>query len=271
MKKILGILGILTLLTVTSAWAQPRFGFPPSAPQSSYSGQTNGLTSFDLDFHGGTPADLTKAIEKAIGKPLNVIIPADDADTQLPFLKMNDVNVSQLFRALEKASIKDVSYVSSTFYGGGNRPQQSYSETTVYYSFETEANPPMDNSIWYFHVSKPSLPIVGAPSPEACQFYQLQPYLQHGTTVDDITTAIQTGWKMAGVAPKPQLYYHKETSLLIAYGKPEDLATIDNVLKALPQFNVEWSTLTDLQRKTRDLQQQVDSLNKKSSTQNQAN
>jgi hypothetical protein len=53
--------------------------------------------------------------------------------------------------------------------------------------------------------------------------------------VDDITTAIQIGWKMAGVTPSPELDYHKETKLLIAYGEPDQLQTIEDVLQALPK------------------------------------
>ena len=66
------------------------------------------LTQFSLDFPGGTPAQLVKAIEKATGKPLNAIIPNEDADAKLPPLKMDNVDVVKLFRALELASAKQV-------------------------------------------------------------------------------------------------------------------------------------------------------------------
>lgn len=262
MKKTLSILCVLTVLSLAPAWGQPRLS-PPGMPQPSAPSQNNDLTSFSLDFRGGTPADLIKAIEKATGKPLNAIIPSEDADTQLPSLKMNDVNVAQLFQALEKASLKQVSYVSSTSYGFGG---QSYSTTQTYYSFTTEANPPTDNSIWYFQVSKPSLPLVGAPGPSVCQFYQLQPYIERGFTVDDITTAIQTGWKMAGVTSPPELNYHKQTKLLIAFGKPEDLATVNNVLKALPESNISSTKLQQMQQQIDTLNREVDFLDKKINT-----
>src|ERR1041385_5181360 len=44
----------------------------PPSPQS-----TAGLTRFSLDFPGGTPRELAAAIQKASGKPLNVIVPDD--------------------------------------------------------------------------------------------------------------------------------------------------------------------------------------------------
>src|SRR5262245_18464014 len=59
--------------------------------------ETPTLTKFDLDFRGGTPRQLATAIEKALGLPLNVIVPDEFADTKLPALKMNGVDVSQLF------------------------------------------------------------------------------------------------------------------------------------------------------------------------------
>jgi hypothetical protein len=124
----------------------------------------------------------------------------------------------------------------------------------------------MDNSIWYFHVAKPSMPLIPVEPPQTCKFYQLQPYLDHGFTVDDITTAIQTGWKMAGITSPPELNYHKETNLLIACGKPDDLATIQSVLDSLPKTSIDKSQLVhfyDEADKVGNLQGQIDQLTKK--------
>ena len=54
-----------------------------------------------------------------------------------------------------------------------------------------------------------------------------------GLSVDDITTAIQTGWKMMGDKETPSISFHKDTQLLIAVGEPGKLETIDAVLEAL--------------------------------------
>ena len=51
--------------------------------------------------------------------------------------------------------------------------------------------------------------------------------------MDDITTAIQTGWKMLGDKDTPTISFHKDTKLLIAVGEPGKLETIDAVLRAL--------------------------------------
>ena len=51
--------------------------------------------------------------------------------------------------------------------------------------------------------------------------------------MDDITTAIETGWKMLGDTSPPTISFHKDTKLLIAVGEPSKLETIDAVLQAL--------------------------------------
>jgi hypothetical protein len=188
------------------------------------------LTRFDLDFPGGTPKQLATAIEKAIGKPLNVVIPMEHSEMKLPPLRMNNVDVSQLFQALESASLRSEAYITGTYYGGGGTPSSSYQVARIAYGFKTQGKV-TDESIWYFFVDKPAGPPL-SPA-KACRFYSLAPYLERGTTVDDITTAIQTGWKMLGEKDSPTINFHKDTKLLIAVGEPNKLETIDAVLKAL--------------------------------------
>src|SRR5579859_7978887 len=129
MKKLICIAFCLSALAATPVLGQ----------------STNGPTHFNLDFPGGTPGDLVKAIESATGKPLNAIIPTEDADTQLPPVKMNDVMAPQLFSALQSASVKTVSVQS-----WGN----SYQQTQTGYGFRTSDNPVTDTSIWYFYAEK---------------------------------------------------------------------------------------------------------------------
>jgi hypothetical protein len=178
-----------------------------------------GLATFNIDFPGGTPKELVAAIQKATGKQLNVIIPIEYADTKLPPLKMKSVNVSQLFRTLEAASAKYEN--ASPFMGGNNR--------TSSYGFRTDGNI-TDDSIWYFHADRTPTPYV----PEKIsRFYNLAPYLNSGLKVDDITTAVETAWKMLGEKSPPEISFHKDTKLLIAVGDGEKLKTIDFVLQAL--------------------------------------
>ncbi|MHB8523085.1 MAG: hypothetical protein ACYDH9_20330 [Limisphaerales bacterium] len=90
------------------------YGLPIRPPQSAAEAS---FTKFNLDFPGGTPGELVKAIEKASGKPLNVIIALNSADAQLPPLKMTGVTVPKLFEALTAATMSTVHYR----YGGAER------------------------------------------------------------------------------------------------------------------------------------------------------
>ncbi len=204
------------------------------------------LTRFSIDFPGATPKELVLWIQKATGKPLNAIVPEEFADTKLPPLKMNNVNVSELFNALQMASSKIETYVNSA-----NGPYQSYSQKSTSYGFKTDGRA-TDESIWYFYVDK--VPRVLAPAPDkTCRFYNLAPYLENGLKVDDITTAVQTGWKMAGEKSPPEISFHKDTKLLIAVGDPEKLKTIDAVLQALkPETSVSPVLRSLMEKRERD-------------------
>lgn len=199
MKKLACLLFCLTALNVAPMSAQPMVVGP-----SDVANAESKLTRFDLDFPGGTPRELAMAIQKAMNRPLNVIIPTEQADWKLPPLKMSGVNAAELFRALSAA-------------------MQS-PELEVGF-FRREALP-SDQSVWYFKVQQ------GHPG-KVARFYLLTPYLEVGLTVDDISTAIRTAWKMRGDAATPNLSFHQETKLLIAVGEPTQLSTVDDVLRAL--------------------------------------
>ena len=51
--------------------------------------------------------------------------------------------------------------------------------------------------------------------------------------MEDITTAITTGWDLMGLKQQPQIQYHKETKMLIAFGEAAHLEVIASVLKEL--------------------------------------
>jgi hypothetical protein len=250
------------LVAGAAAWLHPLRmdaqipGGLPRPGNPAQSGQTpkSELTRFDLDFAGGTPAALVEAIEHAEGRPLNAIIPEDCAKVPIPALKMSGVTVPELFEALMRASMKSVNYVTGTYFGGINGQASSqYQSMQTSYGFRTEGQI-TDNSVWYFFHNAPPVPPTqpGSERPyRICRFFQLAPYLET-YKIDDITTAIQTGWRMlddqqpkgigngsfgggvnaiAGDAQK--LTFHKDTKLLIAVGEPEKLKLIDSVLEQL--------------------------------------
>jgi len=206
-----------------------------------YNNQDAGLAKFNIDFAGGKPKDLVAAIQKASGHPLNAIVPEEFADMKLPPLKMNGVDVNQLLHALALASFKTETYETGMF---GN----PYQTKNTSYAFQTEGKI-TDDSIWYFHVDKvPTPPTI--PPQKTSRFYALAPYLDRGLKVDDITTAIETAWKMTGETSPPAISFHKDTKLLIAVGAPDKLQTIDAVLQALkPEMAKAQAPLPALQKK----------------------
>jgi hypothetical protein len=214
---------------------QPAAPVPPGYRPARFGGpgpaQPGELTRFDLDFPGGTPQQLVKAIEKAMGRPLNAIVPDEFADIKLPALKMNSVNANQLFQALEQSSHKAQAVTTGNHYGGGGFGQ-TYQIVNTGYGFRPGPGNTSDDTIWYFYVERPTLP-PASQTGKVCRFYSLAPYLDKHLTVDDITTAIETGWKMLGDSAPAHISFHKDTKLLIAVGEPSKLETIDAVLKAL--------------------------------------
>ncbi len=224
--------GLCAAVMTGVALAQQPLPSPPRPlpPIPAPAPEKKGLTTFDLDFPGGTPRDLVAAIQKAMGRPLNAIVPDQFADTKLPALTLRGVDVNQLFKSIELSSRKNEAVTSGNYPGLGG--YQNYQIQTTYYGFRTDG-PMNDDAIWYFYVEKPAMPLVKPVSQTVCKFYSLAPYLERGLTVDDITTAIKTGWKMLGDTSTPTISFHKETKLLIAVGEPAKLETIDSVLTAL--------------------------------------
>ena len=242
----------LILLVTVSALGQPAVTVPAPAPVPSRpikafdpyaaTSEPSKLTKFNLDFPGGNPKQLVAAIEKATGRPLNVVIPDEYAEERISALRMTQVTVPDLFRAMELASMKTTPYRTSA--GVGSSYQ--FNQTAI--SFQTSGTL-SDDSIWYFRGRQqpPDLSFLETkPSPKRIsRFYALTPYLEQGLKVEDITTAVQTGWKMLGDTETPNISFHKETKLLIAVGEAEKLETIDAVLKALStktSFKIDPST-----------------------------
>jgi len=272
MKKSLCLAASLLALNLTPVFGQPN-GMPPSGPnfaqlRNTIVLQANGspqneppaLTKFNLDFPGGTPKELVAAIEKAMGKPLNAIIPTEDADVQMPPLKLNEVTFPQLSDTLKIGSFKPEYVLLREKRPGFPSP---YDSVETGYYFRTTDDRPTDNSVWFFYVKK--VPVT-PPTEKICRFFPLAYYLNRGFTVDDITTAVQTGWKMSGETATPELSYHKETKMLIAFGEPAKLNTIQNVLESLPFSPITQKQFDSMQNDIGQLQKQIDQLTKKIST-----
>lgn len=204
-------------------------------------------TRFDLDFPGGDPGAFVAAVSKALGKQVNAIIPDEHREVMLPAMKVREVTVVQVFEALEIASDRLIERRTPSGFVGPGMPQpmnvQNYHERSGFRTKGTHT----EDSIWvFYHDGAPKSPPEPPGKPNvALRFFQLAPYLETGTKVEDITTAIQTGWKMLDDAeqPKalfqndgdqPKLTFHKDTKLLIVAGPEQKLNVVSEVLQQLP-------------------------------------
>ncbi|MBI2924658.1 MAG: hypothetical protein HYY24_03015 [Verrucomicrobia bacterium] len=222
MEPIIAILVVAALLNAPVASGQAT-SQPLRAASStkSLAAEPPKLTKFDLDFPGGTPKELLKAIENALGQPVNAIVPDEYPDVKLPALKMQRVDLPQLFQALAAASTAHSTYIELPGRGPGLVGRRIY-------GFRTASGIESEDAIWAFFVDERGSP----KQPKVCRFYQLGPYLAD-YNIDDITTALQTGWEMLGEREPPAIRFHKDTKLLIAVGEQDKLALIDSVLQQL--------------------------------------
>ena len=185
---------------------------------------------FDLDFPGGSVGTFIQHIERALGRALNVFVPEEHKDFALPPLKMRQVNVPQLFSALARASRKNETVTAGYTYGpGGKQPQ--YRNVQTFFGFETAENNPTEDSIWYF-VRQDAPEVLPEESTPAVRYWNLERWLDR-YNVEDITTAVETGWKLQGLPRTPKLSFHQDTKLLIIAGDERHLTLVDDVLRQL--------------------------------------
>lgn len=211
---------LLACAAVLPAAGQPPVQPAPAPAGISFIGVPSPTASddpkFDLDFAGGSPADLVEAISQASGHPVNVIIPAEAALTELPRMNLRNVTVPALFQAIS---------------------------VTGAVAFVTEG-PPGHDAVWVVRSrSRPQPPIAVMPMPavmpppaaprEEVRILNLKPYLNANLSVDDITTAIRVACEMLPDGGQPKLTFHRETNLLISRGRPDQLELVERVLSQL--------------------------------------
>jgi hypothetical protein len=170
------------------------------------SAQAEPFPRFDLDFPGGTPKELVDAIHAAGLKEFNVVLPPEQSEIEIPPLKMRQVNVSDLFNAISQASLSTAPRTAAAGYLP--IPATHQQARRQGYSFQTTGL--NSHSVWYLIIASNG----PAPAPPAriCKYYQLAPYLKD-LKIDDITTAIEAGWKMLHIANPPELNFHKDTKI----------------------------------------------------------
>jgi len=216
-----------TIIPAPKVQISPQSGGYLTVAQMEQGVANKPLPTIDLDFPGGMPGDLTKAIEKASGTSLNVIIPKQDADVQLPAFKLKHVTVPEVFDALRIVG----------------RTHNTEQERVTYEFMSSGKN--KEEAIWVFVCNRQKFPPTkpentGVPF---CRFYNLKTILSTGEyTFENIKSVLETAWTGLGIKPMPKLVFNKETALLIAIGSEHPLLLIDEVVKQLSQ-NVGFSTV----------------------------
>jgi len=203
-------------------------------PGAEPAGVGSDVPRFNLTFPGGKVREFVVAVAKALGKPVNVIIPKEAEATVIPRVDVFGVTVSALFRALGNASKRQILVPDGV---PGNAAQ--YSEFG--FSFLSEGDDNSPENVWTFQVMPP--PALGleepVSTPPLVQYYPIAEYLSH-FTVEDITTAIESGWQLQGgdlaKGPRPILRFHEETKLLICAGSSQQVEVIPQVLAGLGQL-----------------------------------
>ncbi|HEX5176631.1 MAG TPA: hypothetical protein VFV83_06365 [Chthoniobacteraceae bacterium] len=228
------IAGLLSALTVAQSPPPGRPGVPPTPGAESAAVVADDAPRFDLNFPGGNVREFVAAVTKALGRPVNVIIPKEAEATTIPPVEVYAVTVNALFGALSNASMRQVLVENK------NAPNLSgYRETGFH--FVPQDNRGSPETVWTFQVMAPpelrtEEPVTAA---RAVQYYPVAEYLSH-FDVEDITTAIESGWQLQGgelaKAPPPILRFHEETKLLICAGSPQQLEVIPQVLAGLGQL-----------------------------------
>jgi hypothetical protein len=170
MKRFL-TLALLSTWTLSAAAQSPQaFIASPGMPGQIQAKPSPDWVPIDLDFPGGTPLELVKAIEKSLGTNVNVIIAAEHANYRIPPFRVNQVSVTALFSSLRRVSDK---YVQVRVPGTpGVSTTQTYHHN-VGYGFTTDnSSTPGGRFLWRFQVTE------APPEPEApksCKFFQLAP------------------------------------------------------------------------------------------------
>lgn len=176
---------IITLVTYRTSQNTPRV-IGMDSPQKKHA-------QFNIEFVGGTLADLLLQIEKECQIAPNLIYTADASKVVLPSFKLHSVTLKDIVKAL--AHIDPALKISH------------------------------DNEIititWY-----------ETPQESRIEVYLLEQYLKKHK-IEELVTAIQTAWEMESTEPAAKLKFHPDTKLLIALGREKELKIIQMVLSQL--------------------------------------
>ncbi|MHC5036184.1 MAG: hypothetical protein ACYTHM_02620 [Planctomycetota bacterium] len=159
----------------------------------------------DIDFPGGTLAKLLDLIETTIRSKANVIISEQAKSAIVPPFHLRSVTAHEIFTAISKIHLGNTVGLQASRRGN----------ILAVTSTQAKLDPRLQK--------------------RKVQLYDVRDLLnpRGPLKVEDIVTAIETGWKMEFKVPSGELKFHQESKLLIAAGSPDELRVIENVLQEL--------------------------------------
>jgi len=228
----------------------------------------SGEKRFDIELKGETAEQAVKQLVEKVGYPINVIFTGDSAGFQLPKLQLRKVTLTEFFAAIKAAGHAEEKsgrqgcefepvegaaniYTFSVIEPAPNR--------AVKYGWTSSGTPAGPNMIGGGSTPPPALNVTqpvntsAGPSPnvqwatagamvsakapqKTTLFFDLSKILDKTLTIEDVTTAIRTGWTAGSDGKEPDpgaLKFHQESKLLIATGPPEHLEAVSSIVRLL--------------------------------------
>lgn len=215
-----------------------RPGHPPSQPPEDRGPQ------LDFSFHDLPLVEVIHQIQteyqKTSGKHMNVMIPEnlrEVAATNRIDVELKQITVPEVLDLLGMASRRQ--YRTESYRNSSGQMVGAGSYGTSYSFKRVSSN---EGTLTFLFVGEyPPLPIATAEKtvipeestpPRMVHFFSLEPFLDR-FTVEDIITAVKTGWDLDGKKDRPTLKYHDETKLLVASGDSGQVEMIQLVLSNL--------------------------------------
>jgi hypothetical protein len=209
------LLGLLSLNTTAVAEKLTASQVSISASGIHHpSGSQEPEARFNIDFPGGTPRELIAALNEASGTPVNAFIPETVHAFTMPPMKYYNVSVSEVLKPLQGRQVINVAE---------ERGSRESDIQEISYRWSSSDN------IWRMEVQDiyPSPPTQFIVAPFNVS------HLLEAYTIDDITTTIDSAWKLNRAPKENEIMFHPETKIILVKCPAEDMQVLSSVLDTL--------------------------------------
>lgn len=224
MLRAISLSACLPLLCATLVLAPPTTAEQqPQAPVKSEASPPSPVPAkpvrtFDVHFKGGTLAEYVEAVRQASGSTANVVVMPAAAEIPMTEVALTSVSARSAIKSLN--NVYDLGL------------------SRLVWVKEIEGTP---DEVEMFTVGAHDQRQVARPaSQEDSKVWSLASIVQTGQRVEDVVSAVETALSLYPEAkPKIELRLHKDTNLLIARGRVDQLVTVEQVIEALtppPQY-----------------------------------